>query len=342
MIKCLQFIHIFTFLAIVLPGSAQINTTALTAQKLESLIDQKEQELNKHRKNLDELNLSLQNLKLKENAAKDSRDQQALKEIRLHLQDLQVNLSKVESLVTTTQKKLEELLQINRASPAHQLKWIKKYEQTYGPIIPVTPGLTQTVQTINSTPHIDENANTRPNTYTLFSELTLPTSNPDSPCKVVTETNNKITKVTVGGISAFKYTPEALSSYYKDRAYMEAEALVSTQPGYQYLSLIITIHSDRARQSFGQWQQGSHLSLTLINGESVVLTNTLNDGGTVDYQKKITLYNGNFIISSKDEKTLQETPIEKLRIVWSTGFEEYEVYTMDFLIRLLTCMQKNG
>ena len=74
----------------------------------------------------------------------------------------------------------------------------------------------------------------------------------------------------------------------------------------------------------------------------MVLTNTLNDGGTVDYQKKITLYNGNFIISSKDEKTLQETPIEKLRIVWSTGFEEYEVYTMDFLIRLLTCMQKNG
>lgn len=332
----------FTFLAFAFPAGAQLNNAALTAQKLESLISQKEQELTIHNRNLEELKLSLQDLKVKENTAKQKKDHHALNEIKSQIQDNQEKLAKVEALVINVNKRLEELLQINRASLDHQLKWLKKYEQTYGPIIPVTPALNQPDQIRNNFPLETENVATKTQqTYTLFSELQLPNSNPYLPCKVVTETNNKITKVTAGGLIAFKYTPEALNSYYKDRAYMEAEAQVSTQPGFKYLTLIITIHSDRARQSFGQWQQGSQLSLTLVNGETVILSNTLNDGGTIDYQKKVTRYTANFILSGKDEKTLQQTPVEKLRIVWSTGFEDYEVYGMDFLIRLLACIQKN-
>lgn len=319
---------------------AQPNLVALAAQKIESLLGQKEQEVKQHRENLDVLEKTKQTLKQQSYNAKQKNDRKSAQALASELSRIEKELKQATKLWNEASSFLTELSEINRASTNNQLKWIKKYEQTHGPINPVTSTIlaTTTSDPIITTPQILKNSSLS-GTYTLFSEIISPSIPKVSPCQVQTETINKITKVTVKSGLVFKFTPEPLTSYYKDRAYIEAEAQVSTQPGFKYLSLIITIHSDRARQSFGQWSQGALLTLYLNNGESIVLSNSLNDGGNIDYQNKETVYTGNFVFTPKEEKILEATPIDKMRIVWSTGFEEYDLYQMDFLMNLIRCIQ---
>lgn len=317
----------------------QNSLAAVTAQKIERLIILKEQELQQLQDHIKELAQARQELTKQEYLAKQKGDKKRSNEIKTEISANQKKQSKVEESAVQVKKNLEELLKINRASLSYQQKWLNKYEQKNGPINPVTLSIQPTPAAPAKVSTVGEQTLT-PASYTLFSELYNSSNSPKKPCKVVSETNNKITKITASGVTVFKYTPPALSSYYKDRSYIEAEALFGTHPGYRYMTLLVTVHSDRARQSFGQWSQGSALTLYLINGEVIILSNTLNDGGNIDYQQKATVYTGNFVISSKQENILAEIPVERIRVVWSTGFEEYEVYEMDFLMRLIGCIHK--
>ena len=140
----------------------------------------------------------------------------------------------------------------------------------------------------------------------------------------------------------FTFTPEEIKSYLEDRDFISCNANLSTRPGLSFLTLKFTIASDNARKNFGVLEQGSLLRIMLLDGSTVNLYNGRFDAGKLDPYTGNTIYESNYIIDKEKEKLLSKKEIDKIRVVWSTGFEDYIIYNVDFFINQYDCLNKSS
>ena len=139
----------------------------------------------------------------------------------------------------------------------------------------------------------------------------------------------------------FTHTADRLKPYFKNNHHITVEGFLSaTTGGVKYLNLKLSILSEHAQREFGLLEKGSILSLKLINGATVKLLNTKTSSGLLNKVTKTTVYRGQYLISKDHEKTLKKSEIDKVRVVWGTGYEDYEVYELDFFIDQFKCLNK--
>lgn len=139
----------------------------------------------------------------------------------------------------------------------------------------------------------------------------------------------------------FTHTADRLKPYFKNNHHITGEGFLSaTTGGVKYLNLKLSILSEHAQREFGLLEKGSMLSLKLINGATVKLLNTKTSSGLLNKVTKTTVYRGQYLISKDHEKTLKKSEVDKVRVVWGTGYEDYEVYELDFFIDQFKCLNK--
>ncbi len=138
----------------------------------------------------------------------------------------------------------------------------------------------------------------------------------------------------------FTHTSDRLKPYFKNNHHITCEGFLSaaTGSGGKYLNLKISILSEHAQREFGLLEKGSILSLKLINGSTVKLLNTKTTPGQLNKVTKTTVYRGQYLISKDHEKSLKKSEVDKVRVVWGTGYEDYEVYELDFFIDQFKCL----
>lgn len=139
----------------------------------------------------------------------------------------------------------------------------------------------------------------------------------------------------------FSYTDEKLRPFLKGQELLTCEAALTSLGGFSYLNLSFSIASPNARNNFGVLENNAQISLKLINGNTISLYNSNRDIGKIDPYSGNTVYNGLYIISASNEKLLSKTELDELRVIWSTGFEDYEIYEIDFFINQLTCLKNS-
>ncbi len=142
----------------------------------------------------------------------------------------------------------------------------------------------------------------------------------------------------------FTHTTDRLKPFFKEKNHITVEGYISGASGNggaYYLNLNIIILSEMAQREFGVLEKGSILTLKLINGNNVKLFNTKTSTGTLDKVEKRVEYRAQYMINSDNVKSLRKSEVDKARIVWGTGYEDYEVYNLDFLIDQLDCLEKN-
>ncbi len=142
----------------------------------------------------------------------------------------------------------------------------------------------------------------------------------------------------------FTHTSERLKPFFKEKNHITVEGFISGASGNggtYYLNLNIIILSEMAQREFGVLEKASILTLKLINGNNVKLFNTKTSTGTLDKVDKRVEYRAQYMINSDNLKSLRKSEVDKARIVWGTGYEDYEVYNLDFFIDQLECLEKN-
>ncbi|MFZ1585539.1 MAG: hypothetical protein WAT40_12290, partial [Saprospiraceae bacterium] len=60
--------------------------------------------------------------------------------------------------------------------------------------------------------------------------------------------------------------------------------------------------------------------------------------GQVDNNNNLTVYKANFPVTRENQKTLMNSLVDKIKIVWSTGYEEYSVTNIDFFSNQIRCL----
>ncbi len=138
----------------------------------------------------------------------------------------------------------------------------------------------------------------------------------------------------------FTYTDEDLRPYFRQQELVTCYASLMQIENNLYLSLEFQIASPDARRNFGILENNSMLRLKSIDGTFINLFNSSADQGKIDPYTGNTIYTGNYLIDRESEKALSKNELDKLRVVWSTGFEDYDIVNLDFLINQFSCLRK--
>lgn len=135
----------------------------------------------------------------------------------------------------------------------------------------------------------------------------------------------------------FRYTPEEIKKYLKGQNYVTGTAFIAAEPGYTYLQLRLDIASDQALRHYGNLEK-SILTIFFVNGKELKIVNSRFDQGFVDNLRKSTTMTGVYYLEKSMIKMLGSSEIDKIRLNFATGYEDYVVYNIDFFTRQLACI----
>lgn len=138
----------------------------------------------------------------------------------------------------------------------------------------------------------------------------------------------------------FTYTPEKLTQYYLKSSIMKCYAYFSYYRGLYNLHLIFNINSTQSDRAFGGIDKKSYLTIRTLDGDLYSFTAYNSDSGTDIAGTDHTAYHIIYQLSSRDARKLRNRSIDKVRVVWNKGYEDYTIYKVDLLKRQLQCLEE--
>jgi hypothetical protein len=144
-------------------------------------------------------------------------------------------------------------------------------------------------------------------------------------------------------IILFRHTEDFMRPQLKEKDYITCEAWMSrVQGGFYFLNLTFTILTKEGQKSFGFLDRNTPIVFRFINGTNVILQNAKTDIGNFDTEKGISVYKAQIQMGSTEAKALGSAELDALRVTWSAGYEDYEIYDMDALMNLFKCLEKEN
>ncbi|GAA5222264.1 hypothetical protein [Membranihabitans marinus] len=140
----------------------------------------------------------------------------------------------------------------------------------------------------------------------------------------------------------FTYTPASLKPYFKSSSFLTAHGkLTSLTGGYKYFTLLVEIEGNKAKNIYGNIKKGSMMNIGLIKGKNLTLHNASESRGQYDESANKYIYKMVYPIDHRQEKILSKHPIDKIYIIWESGFESYEIYNVSFFQNQLQCLNNS-
>ncbi|MEL7162967.1 MAG: hypothetical protein AAFN92_19565, partial [Bacteroidota bacterium] len=137
----------------------------------------------------------------------------------------------------------------------------------------------------------------------------------------------------------FTYTDETLRPFLDGKEYLRCQTYVSRDArGDRFLHLQLTFANPNALASYGFLDENSSLSLHLLNGRHLSLQAAALAVGIIDHSRRELNYNVRYRLPRGAAQELENQALDYLRIFWSGGYEEYPVYQVDALRRVMGCL----
>lgn len=144
--------------------------------------------------------------------------------------------------------------------------------------------------------------------------------------------------IELAALPFFTYTSPQLKQYFKEKELMETQASLSQEGKNVFLKLQISIISRDAAKNYGYIPKASMLRLTFVNGSNVSLFAQEDVHYDIENYTGKAIYSIRYPILKEDIDALKKTPLDTAGIVWSSGFEMYDIYNVDTIILLFNCL----
>ena len=181
------------------------------------------------------------------------------------------------------------------------------------------------------------------NDYAKYSQMNdVKYSPPTFPCTFTNNDNTENFKKQLEPQQFFAYTPPSMlaTQKNKDEDYIHCDGQISKiKGGNLILDLTITINSENAKNEYGLIEKGSLLVLKMIDKSSITTTSRRTVIGLFNEVDKSVTYEASYNIPSGMVKKLMTIELDFVKLIWSTGYEEYEIFETDFFINQLKCFE---
>lgn len=138
----------------------------------------------------------------------------------------------------------------------------------------------------------------------------------------------------------FTYTDERLRPYLKNKEYLRCNGFLTAMGGFRFLSLQFTFAYPNAREAYGFIEKGSILIIKLLDGSFVSLPSMRMDKGSYDTEKEVLTYNVYYPLDRSQINLLRRGEVDAVIMFWSSGYEEYPVYNVNFFANQFSCLEK--
>ncbi|MDO8366547.1 MAG: hypothetical protein Q7T20_07125 [Saprospiraceae bacterium] len=138
----------------------------------------------------------------------------------------------------------------------------------------------------------------------------------------------------------FRYTNPALKTYLQGKTHVVCEAALGSAGTKATLILTFNINDPNARKAFGRLEKNSIASLKFLDGSTFELQNAIADDGVFTAENEASIFRGHYPLTPEALKKIRRTGLDKLRILWSKGYDDYDVQQVDLLMRQAECLFK--
>ena len=162
-------------------------------------------------------------------------------------------------------------------------------------------------------------------------------------CAVQSESYDPITKMNSSVLEKdflFNYTPDNLKNYFKAKDYLICRAGVSRVGKSTRLNLELVFSSKDAARSYGFVPDESLVSIQMVTGKLLRLKTKGESRSSIEQYTGNILYKLEIELDKDAQDALERIPLDKIGVMWSSGFERYEVFEVDFFMKQLKCIKK--
>ncbi|HND88743.1 MAG TPA: hypothetical protein PK971_10475, partial [Saprospiraceae bacterium] len=163
---------------------------------------------------------------------------------------------------------------------------------------------------------------------------------PTPPCLLAVESRDEFTGATLRQTQPhdlFRFTTPALRSYLEGKDQIVCQAAISTAGTNANLLLIFLINDPNGRRAFGSLPKNGLAVLSFTDGNLINISNVRTDEGSTDPDTKTVTYRAQYPLDAATLRKMRSTELDRLRIHWSTGYEEYDVQQVDALMHQVPC-----
>ncbi|MCB9345376.1 MAG: hypothetical protein H6576_16935 [Lewinellaceae bacterium] len=190
----------------------------------------------------------------------------------------------------------------------------------------------------------------KPKTADPKSTVTLKKYNPEEdvmlhppalPCVLAVNTRDEfsgeIYKRTAA-VELFRTYPSALRSFLGDKPNVLCKAAMAATGSEASLFLNFSIYDPNPRKSFGRLEKNSAVTILFLDGSRYVLNTTQDSEGTLNEETQAFVYQVQLPLSQDALKKLRREELDRIRITWSSGYEDYDVQYIQLLSQQATCL----
>jgi hypothetical protein len=136
----------------------------------------------------------------------------------------------------------------------------------------------------------------------------------------------------------FYYSPRELKNDLQSENLLKAQAQLLKIEENVYFNMNVEIYSQNAAQRYGQVNPGDILNITTIDGKSYKLSCKAGSKGEKSAKANSYIFALSYEMDKSSLKSLQKMEIDHIGIQWSSGYEEYTIYEVDFLTKQIACL----
>ena len=138
----------------------------------------------------------------------------------------------------------------------------------------------------------------------------------------------------------FRSTNAVLKTYLQGNIHILCAAALSTAGQSASLLLTFTVRDPNVRKAFGNLPKNGLANLRTLDGAAFTVYNQQLSEGIPDETGQVYTFRGQYPLDKVAFKKLRSTGLDKLRIAWATGYEDYEVQQVDLLMQQAQCLER--
>lgn len=164
---------------------------------------------------------------------------------------------------------------------------------------------------------------------------------PAPPCVLALNARDEFTGAILRQTPAgeiFRQTNPALRAYLEGKNQIVCSASIATAGQSASLWLTFQINDPNTRRAFGSLNKNSLALLTFTDGTALNLNNLRSDDGVADPETRLVTYRAQYALDAAALRKIRSTELDRLRIAWGTGYEDYDVQQVDALMRQAKCV----
>ena len=270
--------------------------------------------------------------------AKENNDTDAFLSLRSELRHLEENREILADLQDESASLIEALEKLRDSRP-------KNFEKKFNKILATANKKINTQYELieeTETPSLQViTTDSRPSMSTAYAvnKTTFPRYTPG--CKIAYDDYDaslKKDRKTLAPEPIFSYTHPRLKPVFKTENFLDAEAYLSRIGKNNYLVINVRLHSKDAGNAYGAVRKGEMVRIHLIGPHKVYGYATYSTQGDIEPYSGDMVYELIYLLEDSDVKKLEDYPIKDIGIVWTSGYEQYEVYDVDILQRQARCL----